>query len=87
MAENQYFTELHFRVALFSNALIFRFVFYLYSQFRCKHLCKLLEEYRQYYDTQKCTFPKIQPATICEIELTWDKNQAKMQWRSFLSTK
>ena len=27
-------------------------------------------------------FPKIQPTTICQIELTSNKNQAKTQWRS-----
>ena len=86
MAENQYFTELHFQVALFFDAVIIRFVFYLFQNFVANTFCKLLEEYLQYYYTQKCTFPKIQPATICEIELNWDKNQASMQWRSGLST-
>ena len=32
-------------------------------------------------------FPKIQPTTICRIELTSDKNQAKTQQRSGLITK
>ena len=32
-------------------------------------------------------FPKIQPTIFCQIGLTLDKNHAKTQWRSTLSTK
>ena len=33
-----------------------------------------------YFYLQGCIFPKIQPTTICRMERTSDKNQAKTQW-------
>ena len=40
-----------------------------------------------YSAVQGCIFPKIEPTTICRIELTSDKNKAKTQWRGGLSAK
>ena len=51
--------------------------------------CYWIHQEKQYPNIYKCQrqiHTKIQPTTLCRIQLTLDKNQAKTQCRSCLST-
>ena len=49
--------------------------------------CHMIKMGRQASEEPGHVFPKIQPNTICLIDLTSDRNQAKTQLGSDLSTK
>ena len=61
---------------------------FILSAFGFRMLCHILKlDLEPQYVYQGCIFLKIQPTTICRIQLISNRNQAQAQWRSALSTK